>query len=74
MKKYLDVFQLSEAMGRPVRQIRSLMHEGVIPFLKLGHRTILFDPEKVEKALLAREVMLIAPYRLKVRESLRNGS
>jgi hypothetical protein len=56
MAKLLDIFQLSEATTRPVRQLRSFVAAKKIPYLKLGHRTMLFDPAKVEKALLRFEV------------------
>ena len=33
--------------------------EKKIPYLKVGHRTLLFDPEKVEKALQRFEIPAI---------------
>ena len=59
MKKLLNIRELSEQKGRPVRQLRSLVQAKKIPFYKLGHRTILFDPEKVERALAKFEVAAI---------------
>jgi hypothetical protein len=59
MKKLLDIFELSEAKGRPVRQLRSFVAARKIPFMKLGHRTLLFDPEKVDEALARFEVPAI---------------
>jgi len=56
MTKLLDIFELSKASERPVRQLRSLVQARKIPYLKLGHRTLLFDPEKVEKALQRFEI------------------
>jgi hypothetical protein len=56
MSKLLDVRKLSVESGLPVRTLRSLMHRRVIPFIKLGHRTCVFDPEKVRKALEKLEV------------------
>jgi hypothetical protein len=56
MSKLLDIFELSKAKGRPVRQIRGFVAAHIIPYLKLGHRTLLFDPQKVEKALARFEV------------------
>ena len=47
---------LSYANGVPVRTLRTFMVARKIPFLKLGHRTVLFDPEKVDKALERFEV------------------
>jgi hypothetical protein len=52
----LDIFELSEAKGRPVRQLRTFVAEKKISYLKIGHRTLLFDPEKVEKALQRFEI------------------
>jgi len=54
--KLLNIFELSEAKGRPVRQLRSFVAARKIPYLKVGHRTLLFDPEKVDKALARFEV------------------
>jgi hypothetical protein len=51
MTKLLNIFELSRAKGRPVRQIRTLVEQRKIPYLKLGHRTLLFDPDKVDRAL-----------------------
>ena len=56
MSKLLDIFQLSETTTRPVRQLRSLVQARKIPYLKIGHRTLLFDPVKVEKALARFEI------------------
>jgi len=59
MSKLLDIFELSEAKGRPVRQLRTFVAGKKIPYLKVGHRTLLFDPEKVEKALERFEIPAI---------------
>jgi hypothetical protein len=56
MSKFLDIFELSKEKGRPVRQLRTLIAAKKIPYLKIGHRTLLFDPEKVEKALQRFEI------------------
>jgi len=48
--------KLSTAMNVPERTLRTLKDNGVIPFIKAGHRTILFSPRKVEKALQQRTV------------------
>ena len=60
MSKLLDIFELSEAKGRPVRQLRTFVQEKKIPYLKIGHRTLLFDPEKVEKALQRFEIPAVS--------------
>jgi len=39
---------------------RHLVHAGVIPSLKLGHKLVLFQPSKVEKALAKRQVKEIS--------------
>ena len=56
MNKLLNIFELSKANGRPVRQLRSFVHGRKIPYLRVGHRTLLFDPVKVEKALQRFEI------------------
>ena len=56
MSQLLDVKNLSAESGLPVRTIRTLMHRRVIPFIKIGHRSCLFDAEKVRKALERFEV------------------
>ena len=56
MSKLIDIRGLSERSGLPVRTLRSFVASRKIPFLKCGHRTLLFDPEKVDKALQRFEV------------------
>jgi hypothetical protein len=56
MAKLLDINGLSEYKGLPVRKLRHFVATRKIPFLKCGHRTLLFDPEKVDKALQRFEV------------------
>ena len=58
--KFHNIFQLSEASGLPVRTLRSLMHDRKIPFIRVGHRTTLFDVEKVRAALEKFEVKAVA--------------
>jgi hypothetical protein len=55
-RKLVNILALSEHNGIPVRTLRTFMAARKIPFLKCGHRTILFDPEKVDKALQRFEV------------------
>lgn len=57
MSKLVDIKKLSEEVGPPVRTFRTLMHNGKIPFIKVGHRTTLFDPQKVRAALERFEVI-----------------
>ena len=54
--KLVNIGALSEHNGVPVRTLRTFMASRKIPFLKCGHRTILFDPDKVDKALQRFEV------------------
>jgi len=56
MAKLLDINGLSEYKGLPVRKLRHFVAARKIPFLKCGYRTLLFDPEKVDKALQRFEV------------------
>jgi excisionase family DNA binding protein len=51
MSKLVTIFSLSELTGLSVRSLRTLVRKRVIPFIKLGHRTLLFSPDKVERAL-----------------------
>ena len=54
--KLQNIQELSPEIGIPVRTIRSLAAAGKIPFFKLGHRTMLFDPSKVLLALNKFEI------------------
>jgi hypothetical protein len=54
--KLVNIGGLSQHKGVPIRTLRSLMAAGKIPYLKFGHRTIFFDPEKVDRALQRFEV------------------
>lgn len=56
MKRLVNIKQLSEENGLAVRTLRGFVAARKIPFLKCGHRTLLFDPEKVDKALQRFEV------------------
>jgi len=56
MSKLTDIRGLSEQSGLPIRKLRSFVAARKIPFLKCGHRTLLFDVEKVNKALARFEV------------------
>ena len=60
MGKLVTIFQLSEMTGLSVRNLRTLVQKRAVPFIKLGHRTMLFSPEKVERALSKRTVNEIA--------------
>jgi hypothetical protein len=51
MKQLLTIQRLAEEIGIPPRTLRSLYNARKIPFIKAGHRTLLFDPVKVRAAL-----------------------
>ncbi len=55
-EKFLTIDELSAELGIPVRSIRTLKQKRKIPFVKLGHRTLLFNPAKVSAALSKFEV------------------
>ena len=60
MKTLTNIRGLETATGVPVRTLRSLQHARKIPFIKTGHRTVLFDPEKVRAALDRYEVKAVS--------------
>lgn len=49
--QYQSAAQIGEALGLSGRYIRTLARRRAIPSLRLGHRTVLFDVEKVKAAL-----------------------
>lgn len=59
MSKLVNIVGLSTHNGIPVRTLRSFMASRKIPFLKCGHRTVLFDPQKVDEALGRFEVKAV---------------
>ena len=52
----LDCEQLAELLNVTPRQIQDWRYEGVIPHLRLGHRTVRFEPSRVMSALRRREI------------------
>jgi len=58
--KLVNITGLSEYKGIPVRTLRTFMAGRKIPFLRCGHRTILFDPQKVDNALQGFEVQEVS--------------
>jgi hypothetical protein len=54
--KLVNIKGLSEEIGQPERTLKTWVHSRKIPFLRVGHRTLLFDPEKVRAALNKFEV------------------
>ena len=61
-RKLVNIAGLSERRGIPIRTVRSLMSARKIPFLKVGHRTIFFDLEEVDRALRRFEVREIGSH------------
>jgi hypothetical protein len=57
--KLVNITGLSEQKGIPVRTLRTLVSSRKIPYLKLGHRLLFFDPDKVDKALERFEVQAV---------------
>lgn len=60
--KLVNIETLSESpgIGIPARTLRSLWHQRKIPGIRLGHRTLVFDPEHVRNALDKLEVKAVA--------------
>ena len=56
MGKLFNIFEMAEKKGRSVREFRTLVQNGKIPYLRVGHRTIWFDEQKVDQALARFEV------------------
>lgn len=54
--KLLNIKGLSSEIGQAERTIRTWVQRRKIPYLRVGHRTLLFDPEKVRAALEKFEV------------------
>jgi hypothetical protein len=51
--------QLSKAISVPERTLRTLVKNGVLPVIKCGHRTVLFQPSKIEAALSRRSIKAV---------------
>ena len=58
--KRVNLAGLEAATGIPARTLRTLFHQKKIPGLRLGHRTVIFDPTKVQAALDRFEQKAIA--------------
>jgi hypothetical protein len=58
-KRLLNIKALSREKELTERQIRTLYQTGKIPYMKVGHRTVLFDPEKVMAALERFEIKAV---------------
>jgi hypothetical protein len=55
-QKFLNISGLAELTGLSVRNIRTLVQKRAIPVIVAGHRTHLFQLEKVSRALEKFEV------------------
>lgn len=55
-EKLLNIQELSAEINLPVRTIRTLLQKRRVPCIKLGHRTMRFNPAKVMAALDRFEV------------------
>ena len=49
--RFLNIRQLAEEIGIPVRSLRTLKAKGIIGGISLGHRTFFFNAEDVLKSL-----------------------
>jgi hypothetical protein len=58
-KRLLNIKALSTETELPQRQIRTLYQTGKIPYIKVGHRSLLFDAEKVMAALELFEIRAV---------------
>lgn len=57
----LTAKKVAESIGLPdATSIKRLARQRKIPFIRLGHRTLLFDPAKVRAAIDKLEVRPIA--------------
>ncbi len=55
-EQLVDYDGMSGVCGIPERSLRTLTQQRKIPFIRLGHRTVLFQPSKVLAALERFEV------------------
>lgn len=49
--RLLTIGELASELGLSVRTIRTLQYKRAIPVIKLGHRTQVFDEQKVRAAI-----------------------
>jgi excisionase family DNA binding protein len=59
LEPLLSYEQMASELNVPVRSLRELVRKGVIPHLRLGHRTVKFQRSKVDRALQRREVKAV---------------
>ena len=59
MKRLVNLAGLSTETNVPERTLRTFYQNRKIPFIKVGFRTVLFDPDKVLAALEKFEVKAV---------------
>lgn len=59
-RQFTNIIELAKATGIPVRTLRTLYNQRKISGIKAGHRTLLFDPEKVCAELSRFEIKAVA--------------
>ena len=56
----LDYEQMAAVLNVTPRQLRDWVYSGIVPHLRLGHRTVRFEPSRVIASLRRREVREVA--------------
>lgn len=56
LEPLLNYEQAAGELGIPVRSLRDLVYKGIVPHLRLGHRTVKFRRSEIERALKKRAV------------------
>jgi predicted DNA-binding transcriptional regulator AlpA len=59
-RSFVRINQLATVTGLSTRTIRTLMEKRAIPYIRTGHRTVLYDPAKVIAAIEKFEVQPVA--------------
>jgi hypothetical protein len=55
-KQLLDYSEMAAELSVPERRLRYWVTKGIVPCLRIGHRTVFFQPSKVFAALEKFEV------------------
>ncbi len=56
LEPLLDYDEMAAELNMRVRSLRQLVYKGIVPHLRLGHRTVKFRRSAVERALWKRTV------------------
>jgi excisionase family DNA binding protein len=56
LEPLLNYEQAAAELNVPVRSLRQLVYKGIVPHLRLGHRTVKFRRSEIERALKKRAV------------------